>query len=132
MALGEGFANTAKSPASWQGEPPGCLVSQHMGLGIYCHLLSHLWVTREGKKELGQKGGKLNLTLTQTQTNGSFPSPRSLRNNRVQVRRELGHTPSHESRPHHCGAAQSRPQRGNLLTPSQLSQKTVLQGCSQS
>lgn len=109
----------APSPASWQGEPAGHLISQHPGLGIYSQLFSHLRVTREGRRESG-----VGTTKPPTDVAGlpsSAASPTSLRNNGVAVWRELGHCLHINPSPPHCGAAQSRPQRAILLPPSRLS-----------
>lgn len=108
----------APSPASWQGEPAGHLISQHPGLGIYSQLFSHLRVTREGRRESG-----VGATKPPTDVAGlpsSAASPISLRNNGVAVWRELGHCLHTNPSPPHCGAAQSRPQRATLLPPSRL------------
>lgn len=77
-----------------------------------------------GKEGVGKERRKTKPHAHTDANKWQLPLPRSLRNNRAQVWRELGHAHSHEPRPpYHCGAARNRPQRGNLLTPSQCSPK---------
>lgn len=75
----------ALSPASWQGELAGHLISQHPGLGIYYQLFSHLRVTWEGRRESGV--GATKPPTDAAALPSSAASPTSLRNNGVAVRR---------------------------------------------
>lgn len=109
----------APSPASWQGEPVGHLISQHPGLGIYYQLFSHLRVTREGRRESG-------VGATKPPTDAaalpfSAASPTSLRNSGVAVRRELGHSSSHKPLPAPLWSCSEQAPEGNLAAPSRLS-----------
>lgn len=105
----------APSPASWQGEPAGHLISQHPGLGIYYQLFSHLRVTREGRRESGV--GATKPPTDAAALPSSAASPTSLRNNGVAVRRELGHSSSHKPLPAPLWSCSEQAPEGNLAAP---------------